>query len=217
LAILKKEKKILYLFLWFIIPFLSLALFGKILFPRFILFMAMPLFVIAAYFLSWISAVALGKVKILFILLLLILIYPTYQSLILIISPVEAVIPSTDRNQLFDEWPSGYGVTEVISYLKERSESEKIVVGTEGTFGLFPAALEIYLGMDKNVEIHGFWPVGEVPQKLLQAAREHPTFLIFKERKIVPDDWPLSLVAKYRRGKGDTYLLFYQIDLTKKQ
>lgn len=217
LGIFKKEKKILYLFLWFIIPFLSLAAFGKILFPRFILFMVMPLFVIAAYFLSGISSVAFRKARILFILVILIFIYPAYQSFILITSPVDAAIPSTDRNQLFDQWPSGYGVKEVISYLKEKSASEKIVVGTEGTFGLFPAALEIYLGTNKNVEIHGFWPVGEVPQKLVESALEHPTFLIFKERKIVPDDWPLTLVAKYRRGKGDTYLLFYRVNLTKKE
>ena len=40
-----------------------------------------------------------------------------------------------DRNQLFDDWPSGYGVREVISYLREQSKEQKIVIGTEGTFG----------------------------------------------------------------------------------
>ena len=127
------------------------------------------------------------------------------------VDPVYASIPQTDRNQFFDDWPSGYGVTEVISFLESKAKSEKVVIGTEGTFGLFPAVFEIYLQNNPNVEIHGFWPVSEVPPLLIEKAKTTSTYLVFKDTQKVPDTWSLKLVSKYRRGIGNTYLLFYQV------
>ncbi len=210
-GLIKKDKKIIYLFFCFIFPFFSLATFGKVLFPRFILFMVLPLFVIAAKTLADFSSRLNKNVFVGILFLLLIFIYPLIQTYFLIVSPVQASIPKVDRDQLFDDWPSGYGVKEVISYLKEKAEKGKIVVGTEGTFGLNPAVYEIYLGSNKNVEIHGYWPITEIPADLLSAASIYPTYLIFKERQKIPDDWPIKLINKYRRGKGNTYLLFYQV------
>lgn len=212
LGIIKKDKRLIYLFLWFLLPFLSLASFGKVIFPRFILFMVLPLFVIAGHVISNFTFFAYKKMKILLLIIAFILVSSFYQSYLLIFSPVNAAIPQVDRNQLFDDWPSGYGVKEVIAFLKEKSRLSKVVVGTEGTFGLNPAVYEIYLGDNKNVEVHGYWPVSEVPEELLEKSRLYPTYLIFKEKQLIPSDWPLTLVARYRRGKGNTYLLFYQVN-----
>ncbi len=211
LGIWHKDKKIIFLFIWFLFPFLSLAAFGKVLFPRFILFMTFPLLIIVGVTITKLFNYAFEKNKLLILLIILILIYPFYQSLLIIINPVEVAIPRNDRNQLFDDWPSGYGVKEVIAYLDEQSKSGKVVVGTEGTFGLFPASLEIYLGLRENLEIKGYWPVSEVPRELIEKSFEHPTYLIFKEKQDIPAGWPLILKAKYRRGKSNTFLLFYQV------
>lgn len=210
-ALVRREKRIVYLFLWFLIPFSFLAVFGKVLFPRFILFMIMPLFVIAAHGLFLVSKYALAKNKLLLLIIFFLLIYPGYQCVLILASPVDVPIHQIDRNQLFDDWPSGYGLNEVISYLKTQSEKSPIVVGTEGTFGLFPAALEIYLGNDKNITILSFWPVSQVPAQLIESAQKVPTYIIFKESQKIPSQWPLQLIAKYQRGKGNTYLLFYQV------
>lgn len=211
LGIVKLDRKIIYLFLWFLLPFLALSVFGKVLYPRFILFMISPLLIIIAKTLSSLFDFTIKKNKILMLIIPIILVYPLYQSYLLMTSPVEAATPQNDRNQLFDDWPSGFGVREVIAYLDEESKKGKIVVGTEGTFGLFPAAIEIYLGLNKNMEIKGFWPVFEVPKELQRDALRYPTFLVFKEKQNIPSDWPLELVAKYRRGNGNTYLLFYRV------
>jgi len=211
----RKDKKILYLFIWFLFPFISLAFFGKVLFPRFLLFMVMPLFIVCGFIFSKIFIFALDKMKVFLLFIPLMLIYPAYQSYLIIFSPVDVNIPVIDRNQLFDDWPSGYGVKEVISYLSKKAETSKIVIGTEGTFGLNPAVYEIYLGNNKNVEIYGFWPVFEVPEILIKKSKHYPTFLIFKEKQNIPSDWPLDLIAKYRRGKGNTYLLFYEVNPSK--
>ncbi|OGG12793.1 hypothetical protein A3D77_07085 [Candidatus Gottesmanbacteria bacterium RIFCSPHIGHO2_02_FULL_39_11] len=209
-GIFSRKKEILLLFLWFIFPFLSLGAFGKVIFPRFILFMTLPLFVIAAYGLT--KVIQLFKTTMIqIIVVFLFLVYPLYQSIVLMVDPVYASIPQTDRNQFFDDWPSGYGVTEVISFLESKAKSEKVVIGTEGTFGLFPAVFEIYLQNNPNVEIHGFWPVSEVPPLLIEKAKTTSTYLVFKDTQKVPDTWSLKLVSKYRRGIGNTYLLFYQV------
>ncbi len=210
-AVFKKDKKTIYLFLWFFIPFISLGVIGKVFFPRFILFMVMPLLIIAGSTISNLSAKFIKNKRLSVITLMLIMAYPIYQCLLLLISPVDVNIHQIDRNQLFDDWPSGYGVNEVVSYIDNQSKYGKVVLGTEGTFGLNPAVYEIYLGRNKNVEIHGYWPVGEVPRDLLEASKHNPTYLVFKDKQEIPDNWPLRLIAKYRRGKGETFLLFYQV------
>lgn len=214
-GIFRKEIRIIYLFIWFLFPFLVLAAFGKVIFPRYILSMIIPLFLIAAFLLRHITEFMYQKMKIFFPVLILILIFPLYQSILLIINPVEANIPRADRNQFFDDWPSGYGVKETISFLEKKATEGKVVIGTEGTFGLFPAVFEIYLGANKNVEIKGYWPVSSVPHDLLALSQTTPTYLVFKEKQSIPSEWPLLLTAKYRRGKGNTYLLFYQVDPTR--
>lgn len=210
-GLIEKKKEVIYLFLWFLLPFLALSAFGRVIFPRFILFMIMPLFIIIAYTIAKLRNFAYPKNKLLLLILPLLFVYPLYQLALVLTKPEQVDIPQVDRNQLFDDWPSGYGVKEVISFLEEKSKSGKIVLGTEGTFGLNPAVYEIYLGSNKNVDIHGFWPVSQVPDKLIDAASKYPTYLVFKEKQEVPENWPLKLIGKYRRGKGDSYLLFYQV------
>jgi 4-amino-4-deoxy-L-arabinose transferase-like glycosyltransferase len=210
-GMLRKDKTIVYLTLMFLFPFLALVTFGKVIFPRFMLFMIPPLLLIASDALSRFTYFSMKKMPVFLLVTVLIVVYPAYQSILLMVKPIEAAIPQVDRNQLFDDWPSGMGVKEVISYLKHEALNRKIVIGTEGTFGLNPAVYEMYLGLDKNVEIHGYWPVSTVPQELLDKAKVYPTYLIFKEKQDVPAFWPLELIAKYKRGKGNTYLLFYKV------
>lgn len=210
-ALFRKKMEIIYLFLWFLIPFMALVIMGKVIFPRFILFMVMPLLVIVSSVIVDMYKTFKKNKKLVLILGIIIFIYPIFQSVLIIFSPVDVAIHRIDRNQLFDDWPSGYGVNEVVTYIKSKAENGKVVLGTEGTFGLNPAVYEIYLGLDKNVEIHGYWPVGEVPKELLDKAKIYPTYLVFKEKQDIPQNWPLKLIAKYRRGKGETFLLFYQV------
>jgi len=211
ICLIKKDNQVLLLFLWFAVPFLALAGFGKVLFPRFILFMSLPLLLIAGSLLGDLYYFAQTKMKFIYLVIFLTIIIPLYNSIVLMTNPVEAKIPLNDRNQLFDDWPSGYGVREVISFLEKEAENSKIVIGTEGTFGLNPAVYEIYLGKNKNVVIRGYWPVNSVPKELIDYADKYPTYLVFKEKQQIPGNWPLKLIAKYRRGLGNTYLYFYRV------
>ena len=173
--------------------------------------MSMPLLIIAGDLLSSLFIYAKEKMRITYLFIAIILILPLYNSLVLIINPVNANIPTIDRNQLFDDWPSGYGVREIVTFIEDKAKTGKIVIGTEGTFGLNPAVYEIYLKKNDNVIIKGYWPVNEVPEELIEFSRIYPTYLVFKDKQEIPNNWPLKLIAKYRRGQGDTYLYFFQV------
>lgn len=207
----KRKNKQVLLLTWFFLPFITLAFFGLIIFPRFILFMVVPLFIHIADGLDQLMQMMSKKAKYHYLLLLLFFVYPLYQIYLLSVNPVQATIPSADRKQFFDDWPSGYGVNEVVAYLKGKAETGRVVIGTEGTFGLNPAVYEIYFGLNPNVKIYGFWPVSEVPKILLESSIHTDTYLIFKEKQDIPPSWPLKLIKKIRRGKSDTHLLFYQV------
>jgi len=209
-AIKKNFKLSTLLLFWFIIPFLGLAAFGKIIYPRFILFMIPPIILLAAQFLSEVGE--LVKSKILKIVFLFLLFAPSiYFDLRLLTAPVLAPYPLADRQQFLNDWPSGFGVWEAVAYFKEESKKGKIFIATEGTFGLFPAAFELYLGRDKNITIKGYWPLSEISSEFLKEAKTQPTYVVFKEKQEIPTSWPLNLVLEVRRGNGPTFLRVYKV------
>lgn len=222
--------KTLFLSLWFLVPFFALASFGKVLYPRYLLFMLAPLLPITAigiglvlnvldrffaqltvktWLRKWTKREREGSYMFLkMVALTYLLILPLYFSYKIIYNPISAPFPSVDRFQLLDDWPSGYGINEVVDYINQRSKTEKIFVGTEGTFGLTPAALNIYLKDNKNVEIKGYWPVDTSIQELAEIAKTgKPTYLLLKDTQSPKPEWPVEIVGKWRKGKGEVYSL----------
>lgn len=202
----------LFLFWAFLFPFISLGLFGKVLFPRFLLSMAIPLFFLAAYGLYYLQ-LRLQRLKVVYGLLIVALFSQFFiTDFFLLFDPVKADIPDSDRKQLMDDWPSGYGVFEVRDFLRREEEKHDVCLATEGTFGLFPAAFELYFVGDPRMQIHGYWPVNEdTIRQLAVQAREKNCFIVFKETKEIPSNWPLQKIFEIKRGRGPTYLRFYRI------
>jgi len=231
----KKTKEKLLLFVWFLAPFTALALFAKVIYPRFILFMTMPLLVLAAWSINHLIMRSRHKMseqlnpvnppagghgagsetmdKILKLAICSVLfIYPLYIDTKIIFDPANAPIPKSDLGQYINDWPAGGGVKEVVGYLKNEAQNRPIFVGTEGTFGLFPASLELYLVDDPNIEIKGYWPLtDETIEELKEKAKKVPTYLVLKESQEVPENWPLKLMFKIRKGRGESFLYFYQV------
>lgn len=202
----------LVLYGWGLAPFVVLANFGKVLYPRFILFMVIPLFIIAAEMIVR----AMDRVKeplLAWVLVFLMLIPSGYISYFIIFDPLHAPIPISDRSQYIDDWPSGWGVPQVLSYMRAQSKQKKIQVFTEGTFGLLPYSLEIYFADDPNVHIVGIWPLPTIfPASIAQAASIDPTYLVLNESQMAPVGWPLELIGTYQKGNRiDRHLRFYQV------
>lgn len=205
-----KEKCLLYA--WWLSPFVALALFGRVLYPRFIFFMILPLFVLSAVSFDWIITRLRGSF--LLPLALIMLLYPSvFTDYFIVANPLYASIPRSDKSQYIDDWPSGWGIKEVNALLLEQSKLGKVTVYTEGTFGLLPYAVEIYLVDKSNVEIRGIWPLPKVvPDEILDRAKDHPTFVLLNQTQIAPQGWPLSLVAEYQKGnRKDRKLRLFRV------
>ena len=204
--IFKKPKEKVLLFAWFIAPFVALALFGKVLYPRFILFMSLPLLVLAAVFLDQVGS--LLKNKLLFLLVLVIVLaYPLFFDWQILFNLYQAPLPQSDRDQYLNDWPAGGGVKEAVEFFQSQIQKGKIAIFTEGTFGLMPYSLELYLVDNPNVELKGIWPLEKIPDEVLEIARGKPTFLITNATQVIPREWPLKLIEQYPKGQNDKVFL----------
>lgn len=208
-----KEKLIL--FSWFFFPFLALALFGKTLYPRFILFMTMPLLVLASYSLVEIfKRLKMPYLKYaIFILLTIIMLKSDF---FILKNFAKAPIAYSDLQQYILDWPAGVGVKEAVNFLNKESQKGKIYVGTEGTFGLMPYGLEIYLVKNPNIEIKGFWPVPDLPPKdALDALKTMPVYFLFyqpctqcKAPGDAPVAWPVRKELSFPRINGGSLSVY---------
>lgn len=211
-----KKEKIL-LFLWFIVPFLALALFGKTLYPRYILFMTLSLIPLVAFSYYHISK-RLKSYAYIFIFSLLVLIIPLQKDYLILYDFGNATIPVSDVSQYYTDWPSGYGIQEVIKYLKEKEE-DKVVLYTQGTFGLLPDAFLVYLHDDPQFQIEGIWPIDtRIPDKLLQTAENSPTYIVFFQpcancplKGRAPVSWDLEKSLEIKKPADNTYLTLYKV------
>lgn len=217
---IKKEylREKLLLLSWFLLPFAALALFGKILYPRFIFFMTLSLLPLVAF--SVFSLLNKIKNKYIFSALLFLILILSLRSDFFILSGLsKAPIPKLDLEQYINGWPAGGGVREAVNFFKAKASDGKIFVATEGTFGLMPYSIEIYLNQNPNVTIFGFWPVREPPIEMINASKKMPTYAVFYQpcpsctyNGGAPVSWPLSLVARFKKGNGYNYLSIYKVN-----
>lgn len=212
-----REKAVL--FLWFIIPIVALGIFGKTLYPRFIFFMELSLLPLIAFSIQNIS-VWFKKAYLLIIFLILFFALAIKTDFLILTNFVKAYIPVSDIRQYKSDWPAGGGVKESVEILKKEAEKGKIYVATQGTFGLMPYALEIYLVENPNVAIEGFWPIEDaIPQKVLDKSKKIPAYFIFyqpcmqcKFIGLAPAIWKhLELIYFFKKDYGVRYLSLYRV------
>ncbi len=211
----KKPMEKLLLIGWWFAPFFALALFGKVLYPRYVLFMSMPLLVLAAVTINWV--IEYIKPKLFSSILILLLCFSAVKLSVSIITDIKnAPIPRSDIGQYINDWPAGWGNNELVSYFEREAQDKKIAIYTEGTFGLYPFALEIYLWQNKNIEIHGIWPPpATIPEDIVESAKTKSTYFVVYQKQS-GYNWPLTLLSKYQKGNNEskhTYL--YKVDLLK--
>ena len=209
-----KEKLIL--LVWFLIPFVAIALFGRILYPRFILFMTLFLLPLAAFSIYEIFARVKNK-YVSFVVVLAFLLISLRSDYFIIFNFAAAPIPKSDLGQYINDWPAGGGTDQIIDYLNSQSKKGKIFVASLGTFGSLPTfTTEIYLGENKNVEKKGYYPVpSEIPKELLEKSRKIPVYLFFsnqKEFELQIKNWPLKLIVQYKKGIGDSYSKLFKVE-----
>lgn len=215
LVFIKKAwRQKLFLLFWFVAPLTGLALFGRVLYPRFVLFMTMPLLILAAWSLAFLSEKIKSRISLAFIFLLF-LIYPLFFDAKILFSIITAPLPRSDSNQYVNDWPSGWGVREIVDFAKRESQSQKITIYTEGVFGLLPYSLEIYLVDNPNIEIIGIWPLPpEMPVEMLAKIKERPTYFVLNLEDELPLAWSYELIDQFFKGnKINRSMRLYRLSL----
>jgi 4-amino-4-deoxy-L-arabinose transferase-like glycosyltransferase len=215
----KYMKEKLFLLIWFIVPFIATGFFFKQAYPRYILFMTMPLLVLGAYALYNMTFFA-KKIWLKVLICVVFLAMFFINDYFIVTDFSKASVPLSDKEQYLSGWPAGVGVKETVAFLTEKSKSEKIYVGTEGTFGLMPYSLEMYFYNNPNVIVKGFWPVTEeVPEEVLIAAETMPTYFVFyqpcpscPQTGVAPIQWNATPVLQIQKLKKNEYYTLYQID-----
>ena len=210
----------LLLIVWFAAPFSALVLLGSpvFLFPRYILFMTMPLLVLAAFAIA--AIYRLIKPKYIGVAITAALLLPiAYKDYFILFDFPKAPIAKLDREQLIAGYASGVGIRQITDYLNDKSKAGPIYVGTEGDFGLLPQGIQDYMFGNKNVTIAGYWPVGESPPpQATNAARTMPAYFIFyapcpscMQTGFAPPGWPLKKIMQFKKIDMDTYTTLYQL------
>jgi 4-amino-4-deoxy-L-arabinose transferase-like glycosyltransferase len=214
-AFARKHLSIIFLSIYIAAPFLAESLFNKIIYPRFMLFYFPFIVIIIAFAATNFLSLKKSYYKFLWIIfLILIIINPLFASYRLLTNPPRAKIADSDLAQYFNSWPAGYGVDEIVKIVKEESKHQDVVVGTQGTFGLLPFAIQIYFYNYHNVQIIGYWPVSDIPVQILEIAKTKKTFFVFNENQNLPDEPKnpsLKLIGKYQKGIGNSFMRLYEI------
>lgn len=207
-----KEKVML--FLLFFVPFVYLALVAKVLYPRYIFPMTLSLLPLAALTL----VVCMNKIKRIwfFVLFLLVILLLSLRADYLILTDfARAPLPQSDINQYNNDWPSGKGIKEAVTFFQQEARKGPIYIATEGTFGLLPYGFELYLVNNKNVTIKGIWPLGDTPSKeLLEISKKMPTYIVFYQPcpgcvgEQAPTQWPVKKIFQVVKESGSTFTLY---------
>lgn len=205
----------LVLLIWFLIPFIAIALFGRILYPRFILFMTLFLLPLGAFSIYEIFTRVKNK-YVSFVVVLAFLLISLRSDYFILTDFAVAPIPKSDLEQYINGWPAGGGTNQIIDYLNNESKKGKIFVASLGTFGSLPTfTTEIYLGENKNVEKKGYYPIpSEFPRELADKSKKMPVYLFFsnqKEFELQIKNWPLQKLIEIQKGNGDSYSVLYKI------
>lgn len=212
------REKIL-LFAWFIVPFIALAFFGRVMYPRFILFMTIPLLVLGSYALYE----AIGFTRKIWLKTVIGIVFVTMfvvNDYFIITDFAQAAVPRSDRGQFVASWPAGQGVKETVEYLTEKAKTEKIYVATAGTFGLMPYALEIYFKDNPNIIVKGFWPITDtLPEEVIEASKTMPTYVVAYQAcafcpgtGLAPTTWNVLPVFQIEKLEKGSFYTLYKIE-----
>jgi 4-amino-4-deoxy-L-arabinose transferase-like glycosyltransferase len=209
----------LFMLIWFVVPFTLLAFDGKVLYPRYLLNMTVSLIPLGAYG-FYILQQKTRQVNIKILLFVVFVSMFLVNDYFILTNFADAYIPQPDKGQYLTDWPSGVGVNQTVRFLQQKAQQGKIYVGTEGTYGLMPYALQIYLYKNSNITINGFWPVNSIPPKdLINASKKIPTYVVFYQPcpsctviGKAPATWNVTQVFSIKKIMPNTYYTLYKVN-----
>jgi len=199
------NKLFIFLLLSFILPLLSNLAISKVFTGRYILFTLPYLIILISIGITNISK----KYYYLIILLFIPNIYYQYQ---LGFKPYNTKLPSTEIGYT-SGWTAGWGIESISKYLIDRSQTNNVIVGTEGYFGTFPDGLQIYTDSVPHLTVFGVDnDLVNIPEKLINARSYGDEVYVVKnssKNKFNPAALELlTLISTYTKPDGSAIYLY---------
>lgn len=201
-------------------PILVQTEFAKVITARYILF-TLPYFCILA---ASVFLVKKGSLRKIIVAGLIVFVIHGLSIDYLILTQVEAVpLSRNERAGYLEDWTAGQGIYEVSWLLREewrREPESQMTVGTEGSFGTLPNALQVYLNDTKEIRVMGVGTViiSEIPKQLLDSREMgDKTYLVVNSTRFTgsAENLGLKLLAAYpkavRPDGSREALLFFEV------
>lgn len=200
--------------LWAVIPLIINMVFLKTFTARYLL-SSIPLLLTLAGFgvTKLLPPLAYLKRFPVVLMLVVLLPLPLYFNYFLLTAPDQAPLPKEERKGYFEEWTAGYGFSDIANFLLQKSKKQKVVVGTEGTFGTLPDGLYIYLDKS-NISIIGSHAT--ISAQIRNAAKDQLTFFVGNKKNIEGSIENVRLISEYPKakpkdGSKQDAVLLYQV------
>ncbi len=202
----------------FAIPLIG---FGRVLWPRY--FLPVALFYTLASVLSFETILAHTRMRLFGIAMIALTLLSSAVFIFpALLDPAQIPFVAADRTQYLTEWSAGYGNLEIATFIKERhallptNSSKKIVVLTEGSFGTLPDGLTMYFQGDNalpGIEIEGIGvSVSALPQEFLSRANQDEIYYAVNSHRLgLVNQDNLQLIFEFKRPSPGPSLLFYQV------
>lgn len=210
----KKEKvKVIYMLSWLIFPYIFMMSFNRVLYTRYTIFF-LPLFIIfASYFINIVWESKKINRYIFSLLLIIFSSFSFYYSYTVVFDWRNIPFVKDDRGQYIEDWPAGYGASEIMSYLREKSKIKDTYVLAEGNFGMAGDVLDsLLIPGDEKIHIRPYWPLNE--KDILDNQKELDkgyVYIVFSHRSDFPIHWPIKQVLKYDKPGNRSALYLYEL------
>lgn len=189
------------------VPIIAMAFLGREYFSRYLLFCLPYLYLALAWFL--IRYFKFG-------ITIFVLTLQIYLSLLIVTSPEKAALPAMDKWQYVSGFPSGYGLPEVFTFLKQNTKaSPRVTFVVQGSYSHYPNAFILEFWDDKRITIIERWPFKALDPEITSLAKKTDLYLILRDEEIIGNVKPLEdlkgkirilFTAKKPGGKDSVYV-----------
>ncbi|MBP9690680.1 hypothetical protein KBD81_01225, partial [Candidatus Woesebacteria bacterium] len=206
--LIKKDRLLaLYLSVFVIVPYIAIAFFAKVLFPRYVLFFASLLVLFATYFF-----LSLKNKRQLIASMGVLLVSMSVYNYALLFDPPRASFPPVDRGQYVEGSTAVWGVERLMALVREVSRNRPVLILAEGDFGLIADVLRVYDQPDDAIDVLGLWPLTDEHLYDYQGELERrDVFVVYGHREDFPDHLPIELVEEYKKPGNKKSLYLFKL------
>lgn len=194
------NRKAFVILVWALIPLILEMAFLKTFTARYLLPSIAPLLVFAGFGLTKILEKVklrnLPKVLVALVVISSLAFMFDYQ---LIVSPPPNSLPTEERIGYFEAWTAGYGFKEMAGYILEQGKGQRVVLGTEGSFGTLPDGIQIYLDKE-NVAIVS--SSATISAQVRTAAKDNLTYFVGNKNNLANSAKNVILIKEYLKAKS---------------